>query len=375
MVKETVSVTFLLERGIEYFQQKHYAEGMTLFTLIGEYFTPGQMHLDSSLDKLIDEYEKYSQLQKKLQELNEQFFEVQDELRTCADTLGALRSTLLTALQSEQSSPLSEHVHHKLRQLSVEDKAANPTLYAVCLGPFELRRQGIPITLCPNRNGQAILRYLIARPDHSATTDTLMNILWPDDSEEVALRKLHVTMSILRRSLQTGHASQVKDIVYKHGVYQLNPSIPLHTDVEEFLHLYSIWRKKEGAEAVYYYEKACALYTRPFLMEDLYMDWSFSLREQLRQIHLEICSSLTSYYFEKRAYETAGRWATMIIGENPCDEPAYQQLMRIYALAGKRDDAIRQYLRCQQVLRDELNLQPMPETVNLYQAIIHGEAF
>jgi DNA-binding SARP family transcriptional activator len=373
MIKENFSVTFLLERGIEHFQQKQYAEGMTLFTLVGECFTPEQTHLAGSLDMLIEEYARYSEVQQKMQELIDQFVEAQDELRACNNTLSVLHSMLLKEMQGGRSSHTSDRVHQNPRQSSHEDRAANPTLYAVCLGPFEVRRLGSPIALCSNRNGQAILRYLIARPDHSATTDTLMNILWPDDIEEVALRKLHVTMSILRRSLQTGYDSQEKYILHKHGIYQLNPSIPLRTDFEEFLRLYTLGRKEGGEAAVYYYEKACPLYTRPFLMEDLYMDWSFPLREQLRQIHLEICSTLTSHYFEKRAYETSGQWATMIIGENPCDEPAYRQLMRIYTLAGRRDDAIRQYQRCQQVLRDELNLAPMPETVTLYKAILRGE--
>nr|MBA2393839.1 winged helix-turn-helix domain-containing protein [Ktedonobacteraceae bacterium] len=332
-----------------------------------------QTHLAGSLDMLIEEYARYSEVQQKMQELIDQFVEMQDELRACNNTLSTLRSMLLTEMQVERSLPTSHRVHQNVRQSSQEDRAANPTLYAVCLGPFEVRRLGSPITLCSNRNGQAILRYLIARPDHSATTDTLMNILWPDDIEEVALRKLHVTMSILRRSLQTGYDVQEKYILHKHGIYQLNPAIPLRTDFEEFLRLYTLGRKEGGEAAAYYYEKACPLYTRPFLMEDLYMDWSFPLREQLRQIHLEICSTLTSHYFGKRAYETAGQWAAMILGENPCDEPAYRQLMRIYALAGRRDDAIRQYQRCQQVLRDELNLAPMPETVTLYKTILRGE--
>ena len=371
MVKETFSVTFLLERGIEHFQQKHYAESMSLLTLVSEYFTPEQIHLASSLDMLIEEHTKYATLQQKLQKLIDQFMEVQDELKTCNDTLGVLQSILLAEMQRDHSSQTPDHVQQ--RQRPKEDRTVNPMLYAVCLGPFELRRQGTPIVICSNRNGQAILRYLIARPDHSATTDTLMDILWPDDSEEVALRKLHVTMSILRRSLQIDHDSQEKYILHKHGVYQLNPAIPLHTDAEEFLHLYHMGRKESGEAAAYYYEKACPLYTRPFLMEDLYMDWSFPMREQLRQIHLEICSSLTSHYFEKRSYETAAQWAAMTLSENPCDEQAYRQLMRIYALAGRRDDAMRQYQRCQQILRDELNLEPMPETVALYQTIIRGE--
>src|SRR5450432_4725025 len=99
MIKENFSVAFLLERGIEHFQQKQYAEGMTLFTLVGECFTPGQTHLAGSLDLLIEEYARYSEVQQKMQELIDQFVEMQDELRACNSTLSVLRSMLLNEMQ------------------------------------------------------------------------------------------------------------------------------------------------------------------------------------------------------------------------------------------------------------------------------------
>jgi DNA-binding SARP family transcriptional activator len=108
-------------------------------------------------------------------------------------------------------------------------------------------------------------------------------------------------------------------------------------------------------------------------MEDLYADWSFPRREQLRQIHREMCSALATHYLQTHSHEKAARWGTAIIEENRCDEAAYQQLMRIYALEGRRNDALQMYQRCQQVLVQELGMQPMPETVALYQAIISGE--
>src|SRR5438552_13964909 len=148
MVKENFSATFLLERGIEHLQQKRYAEGMTLFTLVGECFTPEKMHLATSLDRLIEEHAKYSQIQQKLQKLSDQLIEVQGELNTCNHTLDVLRSILLTETQSEHSAPATEHVHQQLRSMAAEDKANNPTLYAICLGPFEVRRMGTPIAIC-----------------------------------------------------------------------------------------------------------------------------------------------------------------------------------------------------------------------------------
>jgi DNA-binding SARP family transcriptional activator len=200
-----------------------------------------------------------------------------------------------------------------------------------------------------------------------------MALFWPEDCAEVALRKLQVTVSILRRSLQTEDDLRGGYILCKQGVYQLNPAVAWHSDVEEFLALYDAGGKASGKAAASYYERACSLYTRPFLMEDLYADWSFPRREQLRQIRREMCSALATHYLEIRSYEQASRWGALIIEENRCDEAAYQQLMHIYALEGRRNDALQMYQRCQQVLLQELGMQPMPETVALYQAIISGE--
>jgi DNA-binding SARP family transcriptional activator len=371
---EPLSAASLIERGIVYFQQERYTEGITLLTMACEHLLPDhRMHFAALLDVLTQEYAKYSHLEQTLQEVSVRFAEVHAELQASRAALSDLGAALLIDSNSEHIFHIPGHTQSPSKQASVEDGVVNPGLYAICLGPFEVRCLGVPISLCSNRNGQAILRYLVAQLNHSATADILMALFWPEDPAEVALRKLQVTISILRRSLQTGHDLQGGYILYKQHVYQLNPSVPLHSDVEEFLVLYNAGCKTGGDAAASYYERACSLYKRPFLIEDLYADWSFTRREQLRHIHLDMCSALASHYLETRSYEKASRWAAAIIEENHCDEAAYRQLMRIYALQGRRNDALREYQRCQRVLLDELGMQPMPETVALYHAITRGE--
>jgi DNA-binding SARP family transcriptional activator len=366
-------VTSLIERAIDYLQQECYSEGMALLTLVSEHLTPDQMHLTTLLDVLRQECIKYSHLQQTLQEMSAQFIEVQAELQASVANLSSLRSKLLIEINSEHTSHKPGYTHRPLKQVPVEADGANPRLYAICLGPFEVRRLGVPLALCSNRNGRAILRYLVAQSGHGATIDTLMALLWPEDPAKVALHKLQVAISILRRSLQTGYDPQEGYILYKQGVYQLNPSIAWGSDVEDFLALYDAGRKVGGKAAVSFYEQACSLYRRPFLVEDLYADWSFAQREHLRQIHLSMCSALTLHYLEIGSYEQAAQWAATIIEGNCCEEGAYRQLMRVYALQGRRNDALREYQRCQQVLLDELGMQPMPETVAVRDAIVRGE--
>jgi DNA-binding SARP family transcriptional activator len=247
------------------------------------------------------------------------------------------------------------------------------SLYAVCLAPFELRQDNNPIELCTNRNGQALLRYLIAQKNHSATADTLMTLLWPDNPTDVALNKLYVTVSLLRRSLQKGQKKPGKYIVYKQGVYHIDPALKITTDFEEFLRLYQIGRKERDQKATEYYEQACLLYKRPFLQEDLYASWSFQQREHLRHLYIEMCHKLAFYHIDCRSYEQATQWVYTILEENQCDEEAHRHLMRIHAHCGRRHDVIRQYHLCQQILLAEMEVEPMPVTVDLFKSLMRGE--
>lgn len=277
---------------------------------------------------------------------------------------------------SFQITPLSDPLQQPRQGLpaAASHTAADYTLYAICLGPFEIRYQDRPLTLCANRNGQAILRYLLTQSHHCASTDTLMTLFWPEETPKIGLRKLQVTISILRHALRDENKLLDSYILYRQGVYQLNPSFQLHSDVAEFMELYNLGaHQRETRTKIASYEKACALYTRPFLLEDLYADWSYTQREHLSNIYLNMCYALSSYYLDSRDFDQASHWATVILDTNPCDEEAYRILMRIYTSKGQRAHALRVYHRCTQVLRDELCLQPMPETTDLYRAIVHGE--
>jgi DNA-binding SARP family transcriptional activator len=363
---EPLLQTRLPEATTDLSEQAQLAEILALFSSASQRDMVGPSYVATLLDLLNQDHDQYLYIQQKIREL----FALSTEI--------ALSLATLTTLQASPYRPSQEDNKHAevgdfQAQYSPEEQAsASPTLYAICFGPFAVYQQGVSTKLCTNRNSQTTLRFLIAQPDHCASADTLMDLLWPEDPADVALRKLHVTVSILRSCLRAGCSPHHNAILYQHGIYQLNPAIILHSDVEEFLALYHAGQKAGGETAIPYFERACALYKRPFLLEDLYADWSFTRREQLRQIHLKMSSVLSSHYLMKHRYDTAMHWALEMIKENPCDESAHRQLMRIYALQGRRNDALRQYQRFRHMLKQELNLLPMPETEALYQAILHG---
>jgi DNA-binding SARP family transcriptional activator len=397
----------LLERGLNHIRQGHHAEGVAFFTSVRERLAPDQVSLVAVLDTLIEGYEYYWQAQQALHQASKHFVEIE----AWQQAQIAILEKLLRTLRDRDTDSTLQAIHyppktptgHQLVQSSLpavravyqagvpasdtlqaadgdppgKDGNALPALYITCFGFFEVRRPGQPVVLCSNRKGQAILRYLVAHPEHRATMDILMAVLWPEDEPEVAHHKLQVAVSALRRSLNRGYVSDAGGgyILCKDRVYQLNPFVPLRSDVDEFLELYQIGRQSSGSVMISYYERACDLYTGPFLSEDLYSDWSGPRREQLSQVYLTMCNALAEYYLEAGHYQEAMRWIGAVLRENRWDEVAHRQLMRAYAAQGRRSDALRQYQHCVRILAEELGVQPMPETVRLFQAILNGEFF
>src|SRR5205085_963669 len=153
-----------------------------------------------------------------------------------------------------------------------------------------------------------------------------------EDEPEMAQPRLHTAICALRRSLNHGYSCEPGSgyIVCKNRTYYLNTAILVQTDVDQFLYYYQTGQQTSEERAVLY-EKACRLYTGPFLPEDKYADWSFLQREQLSQSYLTMCKALTDYYFNNGDYEDAAQWATGILKENRCDEVAHRQIIQIYA--------------------------------------------
>lgn len=395
----TSSVISLLERGLNCIRQENYTEGVIFFTQARQQLLPDQVQLASLLYTLMQDCEKYWQAQQALNQASKRFAEIDAELQAQITIIEKVIPTFTRERDTEgtlHAIPRSfqNSNHHQIMQSSLssvemaypqgipqqtvayrdESSVTLPALDITCFCRFQVRRLGQAIVLCPNRNGQAILRYLVAQPEHRATMDILMTLLWPEDEPAVAHHKLQVAISALRRSLNDGY---VKDsgcgyILCKNRVYELNPLVPLRTDVDEFLEHYQAGRQSSGNVMAAYYRRACDLYTGSFLSEDLYADWSFLRRKQLNQVYLTMCNALAEYCLEAGRYEHAMRWIGAILKENRCDEGAHRQLMRAYAAQGRRSDALLQYRLCARTLAEELGVQPMPETISLFQAILNN---
>jgi len=401
---ETFSLAFLLQCGIGYTRQGSYVEGAAFFALAREQLSADQMQTAEMLDAFLQSHSNYWQAQQSLHEASKWFAEVDIEQQTRIQAI----EKLLLDLSEETDQAMQSHLKPNppqlsknqlqqprvpLRLLSSDQKdskfaATGPTtsenlskagdilpdLYITCFGRFEVRRFDQPIVLCHSRCGQVVLRYLIAQEEYCASIDKLMDIMWPQDTPEKARHKLQVAVSALRHTLNGDYRCNKGDgyIICKDGLYRFNSTVTVRTDVDKFLSLWQAGRQASGSESAILFERACNMCNGPFLVEDTYADWSFTRREQLKQIYFTMCRTLAGYYLELRQYEDALKWASAVLREDRCDETAHRQLIRIYTSQGRRSEALQQYSRCERILSQELGVQPMPETTKLLQSILNS---
>ena len=119
-------------------------------------------------------------------------------------------------------------------------------------------------------------------------------------------------------------------------------------------------------------EEVLGLYRGDFL-EGCYDDWCLAERERLQLLLLQVLKRLQRHYRLCETLERAISCGHRLLTLDPLQEDVHRELMRCYVEAGQRPLALEQFQRCRETLRQELHIEPMPETWRLYRRIRGGQ--
>jgi DNA-binding SARP family transcriptional activator len=248
------------------------------------------------------------------------------------------------------------------------------------LGKFVVRCQGRPLALGSNKAGGAIFRYLATLPERQAPKDVLLELFWPDEPPHRALHKLHMAISSLRHALNTALGKEAcgdDSLVFTDDRYALAPGLHIQLDTDAFVaHIQAGERlEREGSltAAIDEYEVARALYHGDFLIEDLYADWTVAKRARYEEMFLTVLGRLALTYADQDRATQSIACCRQILERDSFREDAYRQLMRCYSRIGHRNQALREFQTCQEIIERELGVEPMRETVELYERIAREE--
>ena len=243
---------------------------------------------------------------------------------------------------------------------------ANRGLKIIALGEPAILIDEKPVTRW--RMARAMeLFFLLLDSGRPLRKEQIITALWPETDDHIN-QTLHSTIHYLRKSL--GEAC----IASQAGTYWLN-LVSLYGpsywyDVAAF-QMYDV-RAREALAASDDVAARKALlemvdlyrgdYVQPF-----YSNWCSFRRDKLRLLYLDARQQLALIAWRGEQFDESATHWQHILAVDSCLEEAHYGLMRYYMRLGKRGLALRQYQRCVEVLRRDLNVEPGTAIQNLVQ--------
>jgi predicted ATPase/DNA-binding SARP family transcriptional activator len=244
-------------------------------------------------------------------------------------------------------------------------------LWIELLGAFRVRVGGevIAAEVWRRRKVRSLVKLLALAHGYRLHREQLMEHLWPDADPQAALNSLHQTLYLARRILEPSGAARAHYLLLQDEIVTLGPPELVWVDVVAFeAAAAQAYQRQDPA----FYHAALELYAGELLPEDRYEEWASARRTALHQEYLSLLRDLARLAEARADYALAIATHHKALAADPADEELHRELMRLYALSGARQQALRQYQALREALRRELDVDPAPESQRLYQAILVG---
>jgi len=209
------------------------------------------------------------------------------------------------------------------------------------------------------RKAEVLLAYLALVPGLRHPRERLINLLWSDRSEEQARNSLRQCLSAIKKSL--GASADMILQVDRTTICLKAEMIDI--DVHEFERL----AEQGNYESL---TTAASLYLGEFLegisiRDAACQDWLDGERARFKRQFIEILTNLGETLLVTRDFGAAIKSLERLVEQDPLGESGWRLLMRSYFENGDRSHALQAFKRCQQALRNELEVEPEQATIKL----------
>jgi predicted ATPase/DNA-binding SARP family transcriptional activator len=204
----------------------------------------------------------------------------------------------------------------------------------------------------------SLLAYLIVNRDRRLTRSAVASALWPDDLEEDA--RANLRRHLHRLNTELPKCGDERWIEATTSTLQWNEKAPAWIDVVEFEH---------SAESGDGAARAADLFGGEFL-EGTFDDWVVAERERLLAIFLDVAYDLAISARGERDFVRACEYADRMLALGEWREDAARVKIAALYEMGDRPGALAAFDAFSKQLRDDMNVDVMPETRALRDAIL-----
>lgn len=250
--------------------------------------------------------------------------------------------------------------------------APTTALRVQTLGGFRVWREGEVLADWKREKAVQLFQYLVAHRGVFRHKEHMIEQLWPLSDAATGDRDFKVAMNALTKALEPGRTSRAASRYIERvgSTYALRAdALWLDLDAfEQHVHTGNRLLRTDPAAATEAYRAAADLYAGPFLPERRYEDWSAVTREHAHTMALSTMTTLAQLLLDDHPLESL-HLASRVRTFDATWEAAYRVQMQAYLRLGNRPAALRTYEQCADTLAEAYDVDPLPQTQDLYVAI------
>lgn len=247
-----------------------------------------------------------------------------------------------------------------------------PILTVRLFGKFEaaIGNDAINPLLFKRQNVSTLLALLAFYRNREVMRETLAQSMWPKSSSDLAVRNFYTVWSQLRKALELDDGTCPYLVRHQFGC-SLDAQY-VQSDIERFDEICHelLFGTPDFLEWPVMYAEIKRDFSGDLLPSDKSNPLIQAIRNECSMRLIEALLSATQSIVEAGSPQWGIWFAREAIARDRTREDAYVSLMRAQIAANQRTAAMMTYIKCQQVLSDELGIDPSSRATSLYNDLL-----
>ncbi len=249
-----------------------------------------------------------------------------------------------------------------------------PAIYIKLFGPTLFSRNWkIEHKVWQREKAKELFIYLYLNRNRYCSKEELTALLFPNSTEEVAVRDFKVAYNALLKVLEPNRSAREEPfyIERKQSMYRICQMPYIVSDIEYFEQLISL-AKKNNHQSLQkqWLLKALQQYTGDLYEDSTNIDWIQQERERYKILYLNTLQQLAQIYLEEQNFDQCLQACEKIVLKEPTWEEAYRLMMWCHFYLENKVQVQRTYDRCERVLLEECDMEPMTSTIEIFEKLI-----
>lgn len=250
----------------------------------------------------------------------------------------------------------------------------NDKIIVHMFGEFSITYQDKTISAQSKRSKKIwlFLEYLLAYHGKDIPEDTIIDLLWPDDSKSASPANALKTLLHRTRDLLSalGLPGDMEPIIRKRSTYSWNSELPVEIDTAEFDRLaIAAMNASEPQIRLDYFLKAIELYKGDFIPGDSMEPWAVPLATYYHSSYLKIVHNAIATLEDQKRYHDILNIATFASSLDPYDEQLHYYIIISLLHTGKQQAALKQYQYVTDLMYNEFGVNPSKRIIDLYEQL------